>query len=200
MSSSIIIGITGPTGAGKSSLSAEICKRYDFAIIDADEVARKAIENSKECLEKIKAEFGKDVVTQDNRINRKILADRAFESKETTQNLNDITYPYIKREIIKLINQLKHQSKNIIIDAALLFETKIDLYCNYTVAITAPVDIRIKRIIERDKLNFDSVMKRVKIQQDDDFYIKRANYVLESLSSLDKLYIDFFDLLERIKA
>ena len=90
----IIIGLTGPTGAGKSKAAA-VAFELGFRVIDCDFLARVAVEKGSDGLEAVKKAFGNDVINEDGTLNRKELARKAFSSKENTELLNTTLLPHI---------------------------------------------------------------------------------------------------------
>ena len=139
-----IIGLTGPTGAGKSVI-AGVFADMGAKIIDCDRLARKATE-SPACISALCGAFGSDIV-MNGVLNRQKLADRAFRSPASTARLNQITHPAILRELERRIMCYKESgAAAIVIDAPLLFEGGVERYCDVTVAVVAAPETRKKRI------------------------------------------------------
>lgn len=103
-----VIGLTGPTGAGKSTITAMLQKKGCY-IIDADLLGRKALEKGSMCLEQACTFFGSDIINADGSLNRQLLAKRAFSTAESTQQLNDITHPWICMQVLKKL--IKYEVK-----------------------------------------------------------------------------------------
>ena len=156
----MVIGITGQSGTGKTTVS-QMFKKFGFSILEVDLIAKDAINNNAECLEKIEKTFGKEAVLYGSKINRKILAEYAFRNKYTLYKLSKITNPYILFEVRKRVIDLKNNNKNIIIDAAILIESEIYKLCDYNIFVTAPKKYRIPRIMKRDKISEDMSIKRI---------------------------------------
>lgn len=187
MRKAIKVGLTGTTGAGKSTISEEL-KKYGYAIIDADAVARLATEKGSPLLPKLAEAFGQDVLNGDGTLNRKALAKRAFGTPEATKLLNDITHPEIIRLIEKKINGAFWDGyEAVIIDAPQLFESKMAYQCNFIVSVVAPRDIRIKRIMERDELTQEEAERRINSQLSDDFFRENSDVVIENDGDEQKL-------------
>ena len=102
-----IIGLTGLTGAGKSTVAQKLMA-YDCYHIDADKVAREVINNNENVKNKLKERFGDDVINADGTTNRPVLASRAFASEEDTNALNEITHPAVTEEIQSIIKEAKN--------------------------------------------------------------------------------------------
>ena len=187
MRKAIKVGLTGTTGAGKSTLSEEL-KKYGYAIIDADAVARLATEKGSPLLPKLAEAFGQDVLNTDGSLDRKVLAKRAFSTPEATKLLNTITHPEIIRLIDKKINGAFWDGyEAVIIDAPQLFESEMAYKCNFIVSVVAPQDIRIKRIMERDELTAEEAERRINSQLSDDFFRENSDVVVENDGDEQKL-------------
>lgn len=180
MKKMLIIGLTGQTGAGKSTVS-EILEKYGCYHIDADKVAHDILENNKAVREKLKEHFGEDIIDKDGKIDRKILAARAFADKDSTLALNAITHPAVNNKIQNIIlKQKEYGTKAVIIDAIALFESGEAKICDYTVAVTAPREIRLERIIARDKISVPRANERINAQKDESFFTLNADYIINN--------------------
>lgn len=173
-----IIGLTGLTGAGKSTVAQKLMA-YGCYHIDADKVAREVINNNENVKTKLKARFGEDVINSDGTTNRPLLASRAFADEESTLALNEITHPAVTEEIQSIIKDMEEVGyRGIIIDAIALFESGEDKLCDFTVAVVAPKDIRLDRIMKRDNLTEEKALERINAQKDEKFFTEKADFVL----------------------
>lgn len=187
MSKAYVVGLTGPIGSGKSVV-AQIFLNNDYKLIDADKVAREVVEKGSPVLEKLALEFGCDVINQDGTLNRRLLADRAFSTKEGTDRLNSITHPAIVDLVKKKIAQYEENGvERIIYDAPLLFESNTNKLCDCIVSVIAPKEVRIQRVIERDSVTEADVRKRISAQHDESYYTEKSNYVIYNNSTLKEL-------------
>jgi dephospho-CoA kinase len=160
----MIIGITGGSGSGKSSLARLLgCK-----VIDADKIYRRLLETNGELRAELTAEFGT--------CEREGIAGIVFSDKEKLQRLNDITFKYT---LAAIEAEIPPQG-GAVIDAPLLFESGLDSRCDATVAVIAEKPIRIKRIMERDGLTSEQAEARVNARKPDEFFIKKADYTVRS--------------------
>ena len=143
-----IIGITGNSGSGKSTVSKMISENYEAKIIDADKIAKEMTMNNGEYLQAIKQTFGEDVI-KDNTLDRKKLADIVFSNKTEKEKLDSLTFEYVVRRIKEEIKkaQLKSDIKYIVLDVPLLFESKLNEVCNYTIGVTAPSPVTTTRLL-----------------------------------------------------
>ena len=155
-----IIGLTGLTGAGKSTVAQKLMA-YGCYHIDADKVAREVINNNENVKNKLKERFGEDVINADGTTNRPLLASRAFADEENTNDLNTITHPAVTEEIQSIIKDMDEIAyRGVIIDAIALFESGEDKLCDFTVAVIAPKEIRLERIMSRDNITEEKANKK----------------------------------------
>ena len=167
-----IIGITGNSGSGKSTISKLISKNYEAKIIDADKIAKEMTKNNGEYLQAIRQAFGNDVI-KNNELDRKKLADIVFLNKAEKEKLDGLTFEYVVEEI-------KKELEYIILDVPLLFESKLDKLCDYTIGVIAPQTEKIKRICKRDKLSKEKALQRLNSQPNDEFFTKNCNTVINN--------------------
>ena len=186
MSKTVIVGITGQTGAGKSTF-AKILNKSGIPIIDADIEAKEVLKKDKSLIPLLKEEFGSDITNSNGALDRKLLASRAFASDENTNKLNNIMLPSIISEIKNKIEFFKKSKENIIaIDAPLLFESKINAFCDVIISVTAGYATRLDRIIKRDNITIDLARKRISIQKPEEYYKDKSDVVLNGELSLDE--------------
>ncbi len=173
-----IIGLTGLTGAGKSTVAQKLMA-YGCYHIDADKVARDVINNSEDVKNKLKERFGNDVINEDGTTNRPLLATRAFANEESINALNETTHPAVTEEIKSIIGDMEEVGyRGVIIDAIALFESGEDALCDFTVAVVAPKEIRLQRIMKRDNITEEKALERINAQKDESFFTSKADFVL----------------------
>ncbi len=180
------IGLTGQTGAGKSTFADYLRGKYGFVHIDTDKISREVIKTkTAELAEK----FGSDVLNSDGTPNRKALAKKAFSSRENTEKLNRIMHPSIMKEVGLLIAAAeKSGAAGAVIDGAALIESGTVKDFDTSVCIVADRELRRRRIIERDGLSDEDAETRLNGQKDESFYIANTEHkiVNNSLSELEK--------------
>ena len=169
---SITVGLTGPTGAGKSAASAAALK-MGVKVIDCDLIARDAVKKGSKGLCALISVFGDDILLSDGQLNRTRLAERAFSSDENTALLNKTILPFIS----ELVRQ-QMDCEKILLDAPTLFESGLDSVCDCTIAVLADEKVRLKRIIARDNLTLNEAKRRISAGKSDNFFIKNADYVI----------------------
>ncbi|HPD89414.1 MAG TPA: dephospho-CoA kinase [Oscillospiraceae bacterium] len=173
-----VIGLTGQTGAGKSTVR-EILSKQGAAVIDADEVAHDISDNNLDCLVQIAEKFSCLVLNDQGKLNRKALARMVFTDRRKLLALDKIIFPYIREEIQKEIAALEAEGKDVIvIDGATLIESGCDKACWSVVSVTAEEGLRAQRVVRRDHLSKANAMSRIKSQYDDAYYIERSGFVI----------------------
>ncbi len=194
----IKIGLTGPTGAGKSTVAA-VFAAAGVPVIDADKLAREVTLPGEPTLAALSRAFGADILFEDGTLDRKKLAARAFSSPENTARLNAVTHPAILQKMNeRLLLLQKAGTRAVVLDAPLLFEAGLHHLCDHTVAVLAPEALRLARIRERDSLDDAAARLRLQAQPAEEFYRSRAETVLQNDGDPAALERQAKDLLARI--
>lgn len=181
----MIIGITGSSGSGKSTVCSILQKKYNAKIIDADKIAKQLSQNNKEYLADIVNQFGKEIILENGMLNRPKLADIIYNNEEKRELLNKCTFKYIKAEIQKEIGKYKDI---IVIDAPLLFEAGLEKSCDRTIAVISDnKELQIKRIMQRDNIERKIAIDRLNAQKQNEFYIKNCDYVIKNNGDIEDL-------------
>ncbi|MDE6729568.1 MAG: dephospho-CoA kinase [Oscillospiraceae bacterium] len=197
---SIVIGLTGQTGAGKSTV-AKIFAEQGFNIINADQVARDVVNPGMPCLQELTIQFGSEILNPDHSLNRKALAGIVFTDPEKLKLLNHITHPFIIQAIRELIQDFAAAGeKFILLDAPTLFESKADQFCDRIIAVIASQEIRCARIMQRDHLTRQSALDRMNSQFTEEYFISHSDDVIENHSSPEELAEKSRKLAEMIKS
>jgi len=173
-----IIGLTGGIGSGKTVI-ANYIKSLGIPVYIADDEARKLMENP-EIVEAIMHEFGTEVI-HNGALNRDILAKLVFNNPVKLQSLNNIVHPRVKKHFDSWVYNHK-QYPLLVKEAAILFESGSYKECTYVITVTAPLEIRIQRVIQRDKTDKESVLKRMQNQWTDQQKIAKSDYVIHNVS------------------
>lgn len=176
-----IIGLTGPSGTGKGFVS-ELLASRGIPSIDTDAVYHDILEPPSDCLDELVSAFG-DAVLKNGRLDRPALAAIVFSDKAGLSLLNLITHKYILAKTDELLSMYRQNGcVAVAVDAPALFEAGYDGKCDFTIAVTAPKEIRIERIMKRDTLTRHAAEQRINGQQPEDFYTSRATYTINNAS------------------
>ncbi len=194
-----VIGLTGQSGAGKTT----VCRVFEekgFAIINADKIARQIMKKGTPCLEELTECFGKAILTEDGSLNRQMLADIVFSDKEKLKQLNAISYPYITSEILNKIKKLSEEKcKFVLLDAPTLFESRADDFCNLIISVTATEKNRTARIAERDGITAEQIKKRFSSQHTERFFVNHSDFIIKNNKSVEELIEKAKEVAEKIK-
>ena len=170
-----VIGITGPTGAGKTT-ALNALTALGGEIIDADAVYHELTETSAPLRQELTARFGS--VYQDGHLERKKLGAVVFQDPLALEALNAITHKYINAAVSQRIAQAREEGRPAAaIDAIALLEGALRDFCDCTVAITAPEALRIRRIMAREGISESYAWSRVRAQKPDEYFTSRCEYV-----------------------
>lgn len=174
-----IIGITGPSGSGKSMLAAALTAR-GYLHADADAIYHDLLRTNAAMRDELVTAFG-DGILKDGQIDRTALAARVFgaHGKKSLLRLNKITHKYVCRACVKEIRAAADAgAKGILLDAPLLIEARLDRLCDLVVCVTAPTEMRVRRIVARDGISDAAALRRIRSQPNDAFYLKKCGYLL----------------------
>lgn len=200
MNKTIIVGLTGTSGAGKTTVC-EILRQHGCMIINSDKVAREVTEISSPCLDELRLVFGDEIINADGSLNRRRLGEIAFSSDELTSKLNAITHPHIIERIKCIINEYKQSGAKIItLDAPQLFEANADTLCDCVIAVIADRRLAKDRIISRDNIDEANAENRLSRSHDDGFFTERADYIIRNDCDLVTLKINVAATIAKIKS
>lgn len=193
----VIIGITGPSGAGKGVVSEILRTKYGYHTIDADKVYHGLVSSPSECLNEIKKHFGESVVDSSGALDRAVLREKVFgkQNNAKLELLNSITHKHVISSIRAEISGLKSDIPACVVDAPLLIESGFVPKCDFTVSVLASQNLRAKRISKRDGISLNDAMKRISSQKPDDFYIDNTDYSITNDDDIDSLEQSVFNIL-----
>lgn len=194
----IVLGLTGNIGCGKSSVS-NIFIEKGIDVVDADIVARQIFDD-KNLLNKVFSAFGDAIKNADGTLNRKALGNIVFNDDEKLTELNNLTHPQIKENILSEVSEYKNQGKKIVvIDAALLIEDDYLPNIDKLLLVTCREDIQIERIKNRDNCTEEEAVSRINSQMSQEDKSKFADYIIDNSGSPEELkqkVLEFINVLQ----
>jgi len=172
-----IIGLTGGIGSGKTTIANHFMAA-GVPVYIADDEARKIMQSA-EIIAEIQQNFG-TAIFENGILNRQKLAEIVFNNPEKLKLLNGIIHPAVKKHFA---NWISNHSKTpfIIYEAAILFESGSYKNCDKIITVTAPLETRIQRVIQRDNTSRENVLKRINSQWDDNQRIAKSDFVVENI-------------------
>ncbi len=168
------IGITGGIGSGKTFIC-QLFKAMAVPVYNADDEAKELMNTDLRIKERLIAEFGKETY-KDGKLDWAFLAEQIFSDKAKLELVNGIVHPIVIQAAKDWAEQQK--SRYSLKEAALLFESGSYKDLDYTILVTAPLHIRVKRVMERDGITEEQVMERINKQLTDEEKLKLADFVI----------------------
>ena len=190
----MIIGLTGQTGAGKSTVSAVFAEN-GFFVINADLVSRE-VSSTKEAAALLRDAFGDGIFT-DGALNRKALGKIVFSDPEKLSLLNKTVLPLISEKIKEIINS--SDSEYILLDAPTLFESGLHKICDVIISVIAPENIRKERIMIRDSLSEIEASARISSQKSAEFFKENSDIILTNDKTVNDIYKRALKVIKSIK-
>ena len=190
----IKVAICGGIGSGKSTVCRMFAER-GVALYDSDSRAKALMNESDELRKALVAEFGEECYA-DGALNRPYLANRVFGSEEQLAKLNSIVHPAVKADFLRWAEE--QEGDYCILESAILFESGFDALVDKTVAVLAPLPLRIERAMARDGASREQIEARVKAQMSDDELVARADFAIVNIH-LEDVEKDVAELAYRFK-
>lgn len=180
----MIIGLTGGIGSGKSTIAQQL-RTMGYAVYDTDSEAKRLIVEDAAVRQQIEHLFGNEVYAG-GIYQTALVAQRVFADKSLLAQLNDIVHPAVKDDILRWATWLKSTycsqksgAELCFVECAILYQAGFDTLCDKVVAVTASEELRLARVIARDKSNIDKVRARMRVQ-DANQDLKRADIVIHN--------------------
>ena len=175
----MILGITGGTGCGKTTLLKEI-QKLGGLVLDCDAIYHELLRTDAAMLRAIENRF--PGVVEDGSLNRKKLGAIVFTDEQALLDLNAITHSAVKQEVLR---RLEEKPALAAIDAIGLFEGGLAELCDVTVAVTAPTELRVQRLMQRDGISEGYARSRIEAQHEELWFRERCDYTLVNDEEID---------------
>ncbi len=195
----MVVGITGPTGAGKSVVCRLLGDWERISIIDCDQVARQVVRRGEHCLLDLAVEVSSAILDKDGELNRRKLAGIVFSDREKLRKMEKIIYPYILAHILQQIHRREVAGdRAVFLDAPTLYQSGANILCQRVVAVLAPEAGRLLRIMERDGLTIEEAKARMSSQPGDAYYEKRADHIIRNIGDTSALRLAVLELQNKL--
>lgn len=178
----MILGITGGTGCGKTTLLKLIAQRGGL-VLDCDEIYHRLLETDLSLLDTLKSRFPESF--SQGSLNRKELGRIVFSDAGALADLNSITHRAVHQEVLRALQQ---EYPHAAIDAIGLFESSLHKLCDITVAVTAPLESRVSRLMTRDGIPESYARSRIAAQHEESWYRQRCDFVLENVGTQEQFH------------
>ncbi|KAK4283624.1 hypothetical protein QN277_000554 [Acacia crassicarpa] len=193
-----IVGLTGGISSGKSTVS-NLFKSHDIPVVDADVVARAALDKGTGGWRKVVAAFGQEILLENGEVNRPRLGQIVFSDPDKRQLLNRLLAPHISSGIFwEIVKLWMKGHKIIVLDVPLLFEAKMDKFTKPIIVVWVDPETQIQRLMARDRSIEEDARNRVNAQMSLDVKRSKADIIIDNSGSLDDLNEQFQKVLSEV--
>ena len=195
----ISIGLTGNVGSGKSTVARIWKAERGALLIDADQIGRSVVQPGSRCMARLVQRFGKEILLPDGSLNRRRMAEIAFSDKENLEALNSIVHPEIIRKINDQLQEARSQGAGaVVVDAALILEFGFERCLDVVVAVDAPREIKIERMLAKGKISRETLEQMLEVQLPPQELKEKADYVLDNSADEESLKERALELFDRL--
>ena len=178
MKKPLVVGITGGIGSGKTTV-VEIFKKLNVPVYIADKKAKSLMQNDSNLIKRIKKSFGNQSYDINGNLNSTYLSNIVFNDSKKLANLNSIVHPAVRKDFQSWLSQ--QRAKYVLYESALIFENEQQDKFDCIILVTAPREVRIKRVQKRANCSANDVIKRMDNQMDEEIKINKADIIIENI-------------------
>lgn len=193
----MVIGITGSISTGKTFVT-DYLSKMGYQVIDADVLSRKVLNKGEEGYYKVIKHFSREILDDNENINRRKLAEIIFNNEDKKNILESIVHPQVINKMLELISNIK-KDEIVFLSIPLLFEINFEKYLDKTVVVYSNKEIQIKRLMERDKIDYEYALKKIDSQFSQDKKVELADYIIDNSFSKEETIKNINSLIEKIK-
>lgn len=183
----MILGITGCPGSGKSVL-AGIISQHGWMLLDADKIGRDVVEDNPDVLTELASAFGSDII-ENSKLNRQLLARRAFLQPDKTHILNTIVHPRLIKRLKRLIDDVRSGNRDCVVDCSLIFEWGIEKLFDIVVCVSSDEKLRKKRLKDRDGRSSAEIEGLFAAQLPEYEKVQKADIVIKNTDSIENMTV-----------
>ncbi|MCM3210743.1 dephospho-CoA kinase [Bacillus licheniformis] len=192
----LVIGLTGGIASGKSTV-AQMFQQCGITVVDADVIAKEAVEQGMPAYQKIAETFGEGVLLETGDIDRRKLGEIVFTNEEKRLQLNAIVHPEVRKMMIKQRDEaIRAGERFVVLDIPLLYESGLEHLTDKVIVVWVPMELQLERLMKRNRLNKDEALNRIHAQQSLDEKKKRADAVIDNSGSLKDTEAQLHQLLD----
>ncbi len=195
-----VLGVTGNIGSGKSTVS-QYLAQLGATVSHSDDLAKSLLEDDTHILQALTHRFGEDILDDAGKLQRSILAERAFSTESGQQFLNQVIHPEVRKQTLIRIESAQQQNCPLfVIDAPLLFEAGVESLCHSVLVVAAQDEYRRDRVNQRSQISAADFKRRDELQLSIEEKIRRGDHVIYNNGSLAELYVQVDQLYQQIMA
>ena len=192
----LVIGLTGGIASGKSTV-AQMFQQCGITVVDADVIAKEAVEQGMPAYQKIAETFGQGVLLETGDIDRRKLGEIVFANEEKRLQLNAIVHPEVRKMMIKQRDEaIRAGERFVVLDIPLLYESGLEHLTDKVIVVWVPKELQLERLMKRNRFNEDEALNRIHAQQSLDEKKKRADAVIDNSGSLKDTEAQLHQLLD----
>ncbi|MEC1289809.1 dephospho-CoA kinase [Bacillus mojavensis] len=193
----LVIGLTGGIASGKSTVANMLIDK-GITVIDADIIAKQAVEKGMPAYRQIIDEFGEDILLENGDIDRRKLGAIVFTNEQKRLALNSIVHPAVREEMLKRRDEsIANLETFVVLDIPLLFESKLESLVDKIIVVSVTKELQLERLIKRNQLTEEEALSRIRSQMPLEEKVSRADDVIDNSGTLEETKQQLEEILSR---